>query len=374
MTTEDQDPLWSNIRQAKISAFDARLFLERAGLRPAEALKWWEQYVMSGEAAAALAAGWPLDAVVRARKLSLSIRDAIQFGEQTNLNPSEVLEWWQAGVHADEAVEALAAGWSLDDTTQRHPSVVQRIERRTLQREAAAARQEQSEAASRQLGITLQKKADAEYVLRQQWRDRVPGLVLCADVEEAAVHFEIFISGQTHWAQTDEDPLGDSDSLEDPLGHSDSLKECLSKIAAHAAIIKAKICEVRCARIGPEEFLTASDAIAQFCHRQVVMKRAERSPEWFPGSEIDKSNDLYSWFPGVLIVRRTSVNNKAVLFPAVPEAWPSFVRHTDSIVSVGRQFLIPDKTGQGWEPIGYFNDQTQGIATADQILSEHQMD
>ena len=362
MTTEDQDPLWSNIRQAKISAFDARLFLERAGLQPAEALKWWEQYVMSGEAAAALAAGWPLDAVVRARKLSLSIRDAIQFGEQTNLNPSEVLEWWQAGVHADEAVEALAAGWSLDDTKQRHPSVVQRIERRTLQREAAAAAQEQSEAASRQLGITLQKKADAEYALRQKWRRCSLGLVLCADVEEAAVHFEIFFSGQTYWAQTEDQ-------------NGDSLKECLSKIPADAAIIEAKICEVRCAGIGPEEFLTASDAIAQFCHRQVVMKRVEMG--YFLGREHLESRELYSWFPsspGVLIVRRTSVNDKAVLFPAVPEAWRSFVRHTDSIVSVGRQFLIPDKTGQGWEPIGYFNDQAQGIAAADQILSEHQMD
>ncbi|MDG1266720.1 MAG: hypothetical protein P8O03_10405 [Ilumatobacter sp.] len=358
MTTEDQDPLWSNIRQAKISAFDARLFLERAGLQPAEALKWWEQYVMSGEAAAALAAGWPLDAVVRARELSLSIRDAIQFGEQTNLNPSEVLEWWQAGVHADEAVEALAAGWSLDDTKQRHPSVVQRIERRTLQREAAAARQEQSEAASRQ-------KADAEYALWQKWQRRSLGLVLCADVEEAAVDFEIFFSGRTHWARTDEAALG----------HGDSLQECLSKIPAHAAIIEAKICEVRCAGIGPEEFLTASDAIAQFCHRQVVMKRVEM--KHLSGRERLESRDLYSWFPsspGVLIVRRTSVNDKAVLFPAVPEAWRSFVRHTDSIVSVGRQFLIPDKTGQGWEPIGYFNDQAQGIATADQILSGHQMD
>ena len=94
MTTDGDDPLWSDIRQAAIPAFDARLFLERAGLQPAEAVKWWENYVMSGEAAAAIAAGWPLDDVVRARKLSLPIGEAIQYGERTLLEPSVVVLWW----------------------------------------------------------------------------------------------------------------------------------------------------------------------------------------------------------------------------------------------------------------------------------------
>lgn len=48
---------WSEIRQAHLPAFEARLYLERAGLEPAEAVKWWESYIFSQEAADAIAAG-----------------------------------------------------------------------------------------------------------------------------------------------------------------------------------------------------------------------------------------------------------------------------------------------------------------------------
>ncbi len=113
MATEEQDPLWSDIRQASMSAFQAQLYRERAGLGSTDALKWWERYVLSGEAATAIAAGWSLDDVVRARDLSIPFLDAIQFGERTSLAPAEVLRWWQAGVRSDEAVEVNRPGFCI---------------------------------------------------------------------------------------------------------------------------------------------------------------------------------------------------------------------------------------------------------------------
>ena len=140
MASEEHDPLWSDIRAAAMPAFDARLFHERAGLQPGEALKWWEQHVLSGEAASAIAAGWLLADVVRAREASFPIGDAIDFGRRTGLDPADVVLWWQQGVRADEAVEALARGWTLNEAVQRHPSVVERIERIEAECRATEAR------------------------------------------------------------------------------------------------------------------------------------------------------------------------------------------------------------------------------------------
>src|SRR5690606_26472578 len=98
-------------------------------------------YIVSGEAAAAIAAGWTVDDVVQARDASLPLSEAIRFGELTGLPPVDVVLWWKSGVTPDEAAEALAAGWSLVQTLEQLPSVVQRRENReTLRREAETSR------------------------------------------------------------------------------------------------------------------------------------------------------------------------------------------------------------------------------------------
>lgn len=53
--------VWSEVRQAYMPKFEQRLFHERAGLPPEEAVKWWESHIFSAEAARAIAAGRTLD-------------------------------------------------------------------------------------------------------------------------------------------------------------------------------------------------------------------------------------------------------------------------------------------------------------------------
>ena len=59
MTTPEpiDDESWSELRQGHLPSFEARLYLERAGLSRPEAVKWWERFVFSSEAAEAIAAG-----------------------------------------------------------------------------------------------------------------------------------------------------------------------------------------------------------------------------------------------------------------------------------------------------------------------------
>ena len=53
--------IWSEIRQDYMTKFEQSLYLERAGLAPDEAFRWWERYIFSKEAADALAAGRSLE-------------------------------------------------------------------------------------------------------------------------------------------------------------------------------------------------------------------------------------------------------------------------------------------------------------------------
>lgn len=54
---EHGDQIWSEIRQQLMPKLEERLYLERAGLAPEEAVKWWERYIFSREAADAVSAG-----------------------------------------------------------------------------------------------------------------------------------------------------------------------------------------------------------------------------------------------------------------------------------------------------------------------------
>ena len=58
----------------------------------------------------------------------------------------------------------------------------------------------------------------------------------------------------------------------------------------------------------------------------------------------------------LLVARRVSVGDAAVLMPALPEAWPGLHRHSDTVVSLGRLFLIAHASGEGWEPVGRFDE------------------
>ena len=53
--------IWSEIRREYMTKFEQSLYLERAGLAPDEAFRWWERYILSKEAADALAAGRSLE-------------------------------------------------------------------------------------------------------------------------------------------------------------------------------------------------------------------------------------------------------------------------------------------------------------------------
>ncbi|MDG1188695.1 MAG: hypothetical protein P8N13_09575 [Ilumatobacter sp.] len=53
--------IWSEIRQEYMTKFEQSLYLKRAGLTPDEAVRWWERYIFSKEAADALAAGRSLE-------------------------------------------------------------------------------------------------------------------------------------------------------------------------------------------------------------------------------------------------------------------------------------------------------------------------
>lgn len=53
----DGGEFWSDLRQAALPRFEARLYWERAGLSPTEAVEWWEHYILSAEAASAIAEG-----------------------------------------------------------------------------------------------------------------------------------------------------------------------------------------------------------------------------------------------------------------------------------------------------------------------------
>lgn len=64
----EHDELWSELRQAALPRFEARLYLERAGLAPVEAVKWWEQHILSAEAARAIAEGRTIDDEVERRR------------------------------------------------------------------------------------------------------------------------------------------------------------------------------------------------------------------------------------------------------------------------------------------------------------------
>lgn len=147
--------------------------------------------------------------------------------------------------------------------------------------------------------------------------------------------------------------------------------------------------EVDCEHVGPEAFLAASDEVAHLCDRQVLV-RLERSKRRLPPGQrfatVDEFNDIYDddydtghWdgshdqftsSAGTLIARRSSLDDTAVLMPALPEAWPSFIRHSDTVVSVGRLFLIPDRTGEGWELAGRFDDPVEGKAEAEQMVAK----
>jgi hypothetical protein len=381
MASEEHDPLWSDIRKATMPAFDARLFLERAGLQPAEAVRWWEQYVLSGEAASAIAAGWSLDDVVRAREASLPIGDAIDFGQRTGLDPADVLSWWQQGVRADEAVEALARGWSLNEAVQRHPSVVERIERTEAERRAAEARRARAEAESRRVGEAQRARDEADRAQRQRRKSVVDGLDLHVDVGGSPVRFWIAVSEPTYWAVE----IDDAERSE--LGESDSLEACLASVAERVSHIGGTIREASCKRIGPEQFLAASDGVARLCdwlvHIRVERGERQRPSEMqhaaanelddiYDDDGIDRSEATHEKFPPgarLLVARRFSVDDHAMLAPALPEAWPSFIRHSDPVVSVGDLFLVRDVTGEGWEPVGRFDDPARGVAAAEQLLA-----
>jgi hypothetical protein len=360
---------------------DERLFRERAGLEPVEALKWWEQYILSGEAAAAIQAGWSLDDVVRARELSLPVNEAIQFGERTQLDPTEVVRWWQAGVRADEAAEALSSGWSLDEAVQRHPAVVERLERTKLQRQEADERRARSEAESRRLAEELRVREEAEYAQRQRRRSAVDGLDLHVDAGASTARFSIAVSDPTFWAT--EIYRG----TRRELGESDSLEHCLALVAERVTQIGGTISEVTCTRVGPEALLAASDGIAHLCARQVTFRLEHgdhRPPPWVRLAVGDESDDIYDddedgFYLGddhgrfgdrgqLLVARRVSVNGTVMLMPALPEGWPGLHRHSESVVSLGRLFLIGHATGEEWELVGRFDDSDEGVAAAEQLL------
>ena len=386
MASEEDDPLWSDIRAAAMPTFDARLFHERAGLQPGEALKWWEQHVLSGEAASAIAAGWSLDDVVRAREASLPIGNAIDFGQRTGLDPADVVSWWQQGVRADEAVEALARGWTLNEAVQLHPSVVERIERTEAERRAAEARRARAEAERRRVGEAQRGREEADRAERERRRSVVDGLDLHVDVDGSPLRFWIAVSEPTYWAVE----IDEAERSE--LGESDSLEACLASVAERVTHFGGTIREVSCKRIGPEQFLAASDVVARACDRlvQIRVKRGEhqRPPEmqrvannelddiYDDDADIDRSEATHERFPPgarLLVARRFSVDDHAMLAPALPEAWPSFTRHSDPVVSVGDLFLVRDVTGEGWEPAGRFDDAAEGHAEAEHLLHERSL-
>ena len=55
--SEHDDRIWSEVRQQHMPRLEERLYLERAGLAPDEAVRWWERYIFSTEAADAVSAG-----------------------------------------------------------------------------------------------------------------------------------------------------------------------------------------------------------------------------------------------------------------------------------------------------------------------------
>ena len=94
-------------------------------------------------------------------------------------------------------------------------------------------------------------------------------------------------------------------------------------------------------------------------------------------ADIDRSEATHERFPPgarLLVVRRFSVDDHAMLAPALPEAWPSFTRHSDPVVSVGDLFLVRDVTGEGWEPAGRFDDPARGVAVAEQLLGRRDVE
>ncbi len=280
--------------------------------------------------------------------------------------------------------KALASGWSLEDAVRLHSAVARRVEHQETQRREAAARWARSEAASYRLGEELRALDEAERAQRQRRRSAVDGLNLHVDAGERAVQFGIAVSDPTYWA------IEDDELKRAELGESDSLDQCLALVAERVLQIGGTIRDVTCKQIGPEEWLAASDGIAQLCDRTVSIKleQVDHSPRTGMRSvAIDHSDDIYdegdwddrgdwnrhnTWLTSgtrLLVARRSTVDNTAVLMPALPEAWPEFVRHSDSVVSVGRLFLVPDVTGEGWEPVGRFDDSDAGVVAAEQLLS-----
>jgi hypothetical protein len=68
--TDASQRLTDKLRETSMPASVARLYKERAGLDPAEALRWWERHILSGEARDAIAEGLDVEqaAVVMAQR------------------------------------------------------------------------------------------------------------------------------------------------------------------------------------------------------------------------------------------------------------------------------------------------------------------
>ena len=134
-------------------------------------------------------------------------------------------------MRSDEAAEAIACGWSVDEAVRRHPTVVQRIERQELDRQIADARWARSQAEIRRLGEAMRAQDDAEHAQRQRRRSVVDALDIHVDANGSAVRFWIAASDPTYWAiEVDKGERNE-------LGERDSLEQCLALVAERVSQI-----------------------------------------------------------------------------------------------------------------------------------------
>lgn len=367
MTGEQESPRWSTLRQAEMPEFDLRLYRERAGLDLPEALRWWEHHVLSGEAARAIAAGWTLDDVVRARAASMTVGDAIDYGERSGLPAAHVAEWHREGILAEDAAEAVAAGWSLPETIDRQPLLEERRERLAREHRAEIERleREAAERIRRADELMHAQKLEIEHLERRAEARTL--LELSGGAEGVELQFRILEL--------------DGIYLAPGLGEFQTLGAALTEIASTTLSLGGVLHRATLTGLDLAGLVTVSECVAPAAERHFPVTTGRHRPMCRDDDDI-YDNDIYddedvrfdavhanrlagAW-DQVLVMRKFELDGGVDLVPAVPDAWPGFVRHTETITSVGDVYLLmePDDPSMVAAVVGRFADPETGLRAA----------
>jgi len=173
------------------------------------------------------------------------------------------------------------------------------------------------------------------------------------------------------------------------LGEFESLGDALAEIAGTTLSLGGVLDRVTLTDLDLAALVMVSDCIAPAAEKHFLVTTGRHRPMCQEDDDIYDDdiydNDIYddedvrfdavhanrlagAW-DQVLVMRKFELDGGVDLVPAVPDAWPGFVRHTETITSVGDVFLLmePDDPSMVTAVVGRFADAETGLRAADAL-------